>query len=109
MELRPITVNEAVDYTGEQLASIPDEHIKRISGGIKYFAFGYGFDLTPARGKALSYLRQRLDALKSTQVSITIEAQDYVACDCGHSVPRSQVMTTSRGTSCPDCYDKMSD
>lgn len=31
-----------------------------------------------------------------------------VACDCGHRVPRSQVMSASRGTSCPDCYDRMS-
>ena len=31
-----------------------------------------------------------------------------VRCDCGHTVPAAQVMTTSRGTSCPDCYDHMS-
>jgi len=32
-----------------------------------------------------------------------------VACDCGHEVPSSQVMSASLGTSCPDCYDSMSD
>lgn len=32
-----------------------------------------------------------------------------VRCDCGHSVPRSQVMSASQGSSCPDCYDRMSD
>lgn len=31
-----------------------------------------------------------------------------VDCDCGHSVPRPWVMSASRGTSCPDCYDRMS-
>lgn len=31
-----------------------------------------------------------------------------VECDCGHSVPRELVMTASLGTSCPDCYDRMS-
>lgn len=31
-----------------------------------------------------------------------------VDCDCGHSVPRSQVMSASLGTSCFDCYDRMS-
>lgn len=31
-----------------------------------------------------------------------------VACDCGHSVPSAQVMTSSTGSSCPDCYDRMS-
>lgn len=31
-----------------------------------------------------------------------------VKCDCGHSVPSAQVMSASRGTSCFDCYEKMS-
>lgn len=33
---------------------------------------------------------------------------ELVRCSCGHSVPRSQVMSASLGTSCPDCYDDMS-
>jgi hypothetical protein len=32
-----------------------------------------------------------------------------VKCSCGHSVPSILVMSTSRGTSCPDCYDRMDD
>ncbi|MBK8188913.1 MAG: hypothetical protein IPK79_00500 [Vampirovibrionales bacterium] len=32
-----------------------------------------------------------------------------VRCSCGHSVPAAQVMNASLGTSCPDCYDRMSD
>jgi hypothetical protein len=32
-----------------------------------------------------------------------------VMCDCGHEVPASQAMSASMGTSCPDCYDRMSD
>ena len=34
-----------------------------------------------------------------------IEMRD---CDCGHTVPRSAVMSASLGSSCPDCYDRMS-
>jgi len=30
-------------------------------------------------------------------------------CDCGHTVAKSLVMNASLGTSCPDCYDRMSD
>lgn len=30
-------------------------------------------------------------------------------CDCGHTVPRIHVMSASRGTACPDCYDRMSE
>jgi len=29
-------------------------------------------------------------------------------CDCGHTVAKSSVMSASLGTSCPDCYDRMS-
>lgn len=30
-------------------------------------------------------------------------------CSCGHTVPARSVMSASRGSSCPDCYDRMSD
>jgi len=30
-------------------------------------------------------------------------------CDCGHTIQLSLVMNTSRGSSCPYCYDRMSD
>ena len=33
---------------------------------------------------------------------------EMVQCDCGHSVTRGQRMSASLGTSCPDCYDRMS-
>jgi hypothetical protein len=29
-------------------------------------------------------------------------------CACGHTVEKSQVMSASMGSSCPDCYDRMS-
>lgn len=32
-----------------------------------------------------------------------------IKCDCGHTVPQSWAMNASTGTSCPDCYDRMSD
>ena len=31
-----------------------------------------------------------------------------VKCSCGHTVPAESVMAASLGSSCPDCYDKMS-
>ncbi len=33
---------------------------------------------------------------------------ELVQCSCGHTVPRSQVMSASLGTACPECYDRMS-
>lgn len=34
---------------------------------------------------------------------------EMVKCSCGHITPRPSVMSASMGTSCPDCYDRMSD
>ena len=34
---------------------------------------------------------------------------EMVKCSCGHTIPRMSVMSASMGTSCPDCYDRMSD
>ena len=38
-----------------------------------------------------------------------IRRERMVKCSCGHTVPASWVMSASLGTSCPDCYDDMSD
>ena len=35
-------------------------------------------------------------------------AVELVRCDCGHRVPRGSVMSASLGSSCPECYDRMS-
>lgn len=36
------------------------------------------------------------------------QTANLVKCSCGHSVQKSQVMNANFGTSCPDCYDRMS-
>lgn len=33
---------------------------------------------------------------------------EMVECDCGHECGAGMVMSASRGTSCPDCYDTLS-
>jgi hypothetical protein len=33
---------------------------------------------------------------------------EMVTCSCGHTVAKALVMSASMGTSCPDCYDRMS-
>lgn len=38
----------------------------------------------------------------------TVAPAKLTRCACGHSVPAAQVMSASMGTSCPDCYDRMS-
>lgn len=34
---------------------------------------------------------------------------EMASCDCGHTIPVALRMSTSLGSSCPDCYDRMSD
>lgn len=31
-----------------------------------------------------------------------------VKCDCGHTIPAGSVMSASLGSSCPNCYDRLS-
>ena len=31
-----------------------------------------------------------------------------VKCSCGHTIPSISVMSTNMGSSCPNCYDRMS-
>jgi len=50
----------------------------------------------------------RLQGIKD-EPQVVIAAPEMVRCNCGHSVARSDMMTTSSGTSCPDCYDRMSE
>ncbi|MFA4973470.1 MAG: hypothetical protein WC683_12700 [bacterium] len=52
--------------------------------------------------------RERKAALVA-KAAAKMAAQKMVRCDCGHTVPASEAMSASRGTSCPDCYDRMSE
>jgi len=45
---------------------------------------------------------------KMRQLDAQRAAVEMVKCSCGHSVPRGLVMNASMGTSCSECFDKMS-
>ena len=51
-------------------------------------------------------IRIKPEPKKTVTPKIEIE---MIKCDCGCSVPKNCVMSASLGTSCPDCYDDMSD
>ena len=40
---------------------------------------------------------------------VVIPTPELVKCNCGHTIEKHLVMGSSRGSSCPDCYDRMSD
>jgi hypothetical protein len=81
-------------------------------------------DMFPKMGYAVEYYRvssaserPALQAIKAAyndlENGVTVKTaavpEIQVECSCGHTVSKINVMTTSAGTSCPDCYDRMSD
>ena len=55
---------------------------------------------------------QDTEAYETTEATEEVSAPtvkiEYVKCACGHTCDKRLVMSTSRGSSCPDCYDDMS-
>jgi len=48
-------------------------------------------------------------ALAKLSILLKPKATEMVECDCGHECGAAMVMSASVGTSCPDCYDTLSD
>lgn len=69
------------------------------------------YDSVQARlddGKPVSIGTDWYDEIRYEPAPRAAVRVDLVRCSCGHSVPRVSVMSASVGTSCPDCYDRMS-
>jgi len=70
---------------------------------------------TPTEGDVITFTRADVERVQVLvrEVEARREARraagPMIKCNCGHSVTRNLVMNTSRGISCPDCYDRMSD
>ena len=77
----------------------------KLSYAVEYYS--------PAQGEWDAYqgirrAYQALTAATPKQDPRKPDEVEMVACKCGHTVPRSLVMSASMGSSCPDCYDRMS-
>lgn len=57
---------------------------------------------------AFEALRDAYDAHREARRTPLVKPE-LVLCSCGHRVARALVMHASLGTSCPECYDRMSD
>ena len=53
--------------------------------------------------------RETFDGAREEEEEWDEDDQAMEKCSCGHTVPVLEVMSTSSGTSCPDCYDRMSE
>jgi hypothetical protein len=106
---KTITVNEMMEWSWEQVESASIETLKSSSYGIKNFCFcASPTDYTEEKEKKLNRLRERLKEIKVKKVKHD-PVIETVKADCGHYVPKHMVMMASLGSSCPNCYDKMSD
>jgi len=59
-------------------------------------------------GKSLSWADGWYAIIKIDIPTPETPSVEMIKCDCGHTVPKCSVMSVSTGTSCPDCYDRMS-
>ena len=90
----------------ELAITITDDQIKKLAYGIEYYSVQRG---DPADAwDTMDVLRNRLREIESRPSRPAAQAVKMVRCACGHTVDKSLVMSASLGTSCPDCYDRMS-
>ena len=78
--------------------------------GVKFFDCE-----TDAEAIALDALKKAYDADKAKkeeekhmETKEVETKEETILCTCGHEVKKTLVMSTSTGSSCPDCYDRMS-
>jgi len=104
-------------YRGINIIEYQDQH--HAAGDL---SIGY---VPPERGKygaleggpaaTVETIKATIDELLDKKTDTDNEAKttehtnELMKCDCGHSIPKSIVMSANLGTACPDCYDRMSD
>jgi len=80
--------------------------------GVDAYAIKF-YDCDFGEGEAFMAL-QKEEALRVAEaavakpVAVAVQVS-MVRCSCGHTVSATMVMSASMGSSCPDCYDRMSD
>ena len=108
------------EYEAEcsKLSIIPLPDSECDSYGVKYGEFEPWLDddkiagYEPGYCVAMALAGKRLSGIKKEKSEIVkpvAKPVEYVMCDSGHETPRNLRMSASLGTSCPDCYDRMSD
>ena len=89
------------------LQSVEFAELKKMSYAIKFGEFG--IDFYRARQKPLAdKLKQFEDTQKAERMQHYVEPETVQA-SCGHIVERANLMNASLGTTCPECYDRLSD
>ena len=75
---------------------------RKVSQDVRVYEFGIG-GISAHDDAYYATTGQKLEPTGRNRVTVMTRA------GCGCVVPRRQLMSASLGTSCPDCYDRMSD
>ena len=110
-----LMITDTFQMNADERSALTDEQILSLAYGIKYYSvnnpdatveenrYAFQHDLP-----ILQELKTRLAEIRTGKQSAK-PAPSMTRCDCGHTVESINVMNASRGTACPDCYDRMSD
>jgi len=77
--------------------------------GVDSYAIEYYSPRGTVEFSAYQRLYSAWTELQQKPVPVVAAAPVMKKCSCGHVVDAHLVMSTSSGTSCPDCYDRMSE
>lgn len=103
-------LNEIFNYTNGQIHSICNEELLAMHYTITTL-LGFDLEVSERSIEILNFLAEKGNKLKKleSEKKSNIQSNEFVLCDCGCSVSSILVMSASMGSSCPDCYDDMSD
>ena len=115
----PSSFDDWTNWTEDDIACMSDEEILA-NDGICSFSLNFLPDreiINRVDAIQRAFLRRYRPLEEARLARINEELRDeraqrdrddpVVECDCGHTERRSQVMSTSNGSSCVDCYDRM--
>ena len=110
-----MVINEVFEMTREQRNALTDDEIIQLGYAINNYSPMDNAQWANWWGRDLAInqeLKARLNVIETSRRAAKRTAQpvEMVRCPgCGQMVSKRLMMNASRGTVCPDCYDRYSD
>ena len=110
--MQHLSLNDLFELSDAELENVKNEIVIRMEYAINRYE-PWGDENNDRTFAVLGYLRNRLEKINSEKLAAKPAAKPVVKpqimiCDCGCVASCVSVMSTSCGSSCPDCYDRMS-